>query len=53
MRAYSLFNGVTAIQLPSGTSHYNSLTVRVERRIKTLDFVFNYAYSIGWMRTAI
>lgn len=45
MRSYPLFNGVTEEQAPTGTSHYNSANVRVERQIKTLDFIFNYTYS--------
>ena len=48
MRGYPLFNGVTEDRLPTGSSHYNSLTVRAERRVKSFDFVFNYAYS-DWM----
>lgn len=44
-RAYPLFNGVNEQRLPDGSSHFNSLAVRVERRVHTLDFVFNYAYS--------
>ena len=48
MRTYPLFNGVTASQVPSGTSDYHSLNVRVERRLKSLDFVVNYVYS-NWM----
>lgn len=48
MRAYPLFNGVTENQVPSGDSHYNALAVRVERRLKNLDMVFNYTYS-NWM----
>ena len=48
MRAYPLFDGVTEDSVPSGDSHYNALDVRVERRLKSLDFVFNYAYS-NWI----
>jgi hypothetical protein len=44
-RAYPLFNGVSEQRLPQGSSHFNSLAVRVERRVRSLDFVFNYAYS--------
>lgn len=52
MRAYPLFNGVTEDALPVGNSIYNSLNVRVERRVRSFDFVFNYIYS-NWMeRTA-
>jgi len=50
MRAYPLFNGVSEGQVPSGDSFYNALAARVERRVKTLDFVFNYTYS-NWMST--
>jgi hypothetical protein len=45
MRPYPLFNGVTEDRLPTGNSDYNSLNVRVERRLRSLDFVFNYIYS--------
>ena len=48
MRAYPLFNGVTENSVPSGDSHFNSLNVRVERRLSSLDFVFNYEYS-NWI----
>lgn len=48
MRAYPLFNGVSEERVPSGSSHYNALDVRVERRLRSLDFVFNYTYS-NWM----
>lgn len=47
-RAYPLFNGVSEQRVPSGGSHFNALDVRVERRVKNLDFVFNYAYA-NWM----
>lgn len=47
-RSYPLFNGVIASQEPTGTSHYNSANVRVERQLKSLDFIFNYAYA-NWM----
>lgn len=48
MRSYPLFNGITEQQAPVGSSHYNSANVRVERQVKTLDFIFNYAYS-NWV----
>jgi hypothetical protein len=48
MRAYPLFNGVSETYVPSGSSHYNALDVRVERRLKSLNFVFNYIYS-NWI----
>ena len=44
-RAYPLFNTVDEQRVPAGSSHFNSLTARVERRVHTLDFVFNYAYA--------
>jgi hypothetical protein len=44
-RAYPQFNGVSEQRLPEGSSHFNSLAVRAERRVHTLDFVFNYGYS--------
>lgn len=48
MRNYPLFNGVTEDDVPSGDSHFNSFNVRVERKLQSLDFVFNYAYA-NWM----
>jgi hypothetical protein len=48
MRPYPLFNGIQESEVPSGVSRYNSLNVRVERTLKNLNFVFNYAYS-NWM----
>ena len=45
MRSYPLFNGVTESQAPTGTSHFNSGNIRVERKVKSLDFIFNYAYA--------
>jgi len=48
MRAFPLFDGVTDSRLPIGSSHYNGLDVRVERRLRSLDFVFNYTYS-NWI----
>lgn len=50
MRAYPLFNGLSETQVPIGTSHYNALTVRVKRRVKSLHLVFNYAYA-NWIDT--
>ena len=47
-RAYPLFNGIDENQLPTGTSHYNSGNIRVERQTRSLDFIFNYAYS-NWV----
>lgn len=48
MRNYPLFNGVVEDDVPSGDSHFNSFNVRVERKLHSLDFVFNYAYA-NWM----
>jgi len=48
MRAYPMFDGVSEQRVPIGNSHFNSLDVRVERRVKSLNFVFGYAYS-NWM----
>lgn len=48
MRSYPLFNAVTADLVPSGKSDYNSLHVRMERRLTNLDFVVNYQYS-NWV----
>lgn len=48
MRAYPLFNGVVENAVPSGDSHFNSFNVRVERKLRSLDFIFNYAYS-NWI----
>ena len=47
-RAYPLFDGVTERDAPIGDSHYNALTVRVRRNVKSLHLVFNYAYS-NWI----
>jgi hypothetical protein len=47
-RSYPLFNGITEQQAPIGKSHYNSGNVRLERQVKSLDFIFNYAYS-NWV----
>jgi hypothetical protein len=47
-RNFPLFNGVTEDRVPSGSSYYNSLNVRVERRLRSFDFVFSYIYS-NWM----
>ncbi len=47
-RSYPLFDGVTEERVPSGSTHYNSLNVRVESRVKKFDFIFNYIYS-NWM----
>jgi len=49
-RAYPLFNGVVEDDVPAGSSSFNSFNVRAERRLKSLDFVFNYVYS-NWMDT--
>jgi hypothetical protein len=45
---YPLFNGITQDNDPIGYSVYNALQLRVERQIKTLDFVAEYAYA-NWM----
>jgi Carboxypeptidase regulatory-like domain len=44
-RANPLFNGVMEQSVPAGSSHFNSMAVRVERRVHSLNFAFNYAYS--------
>lgn len=44
-RAFPTFAGVMEQRVPAGSSHFNSLTVRAERRVHSLNFVFNYAYS--------
>jgi hypothetical protein len=44
-RAFPLFSGVSEQRVPAGSSHFNSLALRVERRVHTLNFAFNYAYS--------
>lgn len=44
-RAFPLFNGLSEQRIPAGSSHFNSLALRLERRVDTLDFVFNYAFS--------
>jgi hypothetical protein len=43
MRQYPLFNGVTQNNNPAGHSVYNALEARVERKLRSLDFVANYA----------
>lgn len=48
LRSYPLFNGITEQQAPIGRSHFNSANIRVERKIKSLDFLFNYAYA-NWV----
>ncbi|MGH9470485.1 MAG: carboxypeptidase regulatory-like domain-containing protein [Terriglobia bacterium] len=48
VRQQPLFNGVSEANDPLGYSVYNAMQVRVERKIRTLDFVLNYAYS-NWM----
>ncbi len=48
LRAYPLFNGLSEQRLPIGSSHYNALDVRLERRVKSLNFVLNYAWS-NWI----
>jgi len=45
MRPYPLFNGVTQSNNPAGYSNYNALEARVERKLKSLDFVANYTWS--------
>jgi hypothetical protein len=45
MRQYPLFNGITQSNNPAGHSVYNALETRVERKIKSLDFVANYTWS--------
>jgi hypothetical protein len=47
-RAYPLFNGITEDLVPSGSSTYNAFDIRVERRVRNFNFVFNYTYS-NWM----
>ena len=47
-RSFPLFNGVREDRVPAGSSYYNSLNVRVERRLRSFDFVFDYIYS-NWM----
>jgi hypothetical protein len=40
-----LFNGISESNDPIGYQIYNSLEVRAERDIKSVDFVFNYQYA--------
>lgn len=47
-RSYPLFNGISELQAPTGTSRYNSANIRVERQMRSLDFIFNYVYS-NWV----
>lgn len=47
-RQYPLFSGVTESNDPLGYQDYNALEVRVERQVKSINFVFNYTYS-NWI----
>ncbi len=47
-RAFPLFNGVSEGRVPAGSSHYNGLSLRIERRLKSLNMIVNYTYS-NWM----
>lgn len=47
-RAFPLFNGVSEARVPAGSSHYNAGSLRIERRVRTLNMIFNYTYS-NWM----
>ncbi len=44
-RPYPLFNGITQSNDPAGYAHYNALQVRLERRIKSVNFIVNYIYA--------
>ena len=44
-RPNPLFNGVSQTNDPMGYSIYNALQVRVERKLKNLDFVVDYSYT--------
>ena len=48
MRPYPLFNGIQQNNDPAGFSNYNALQVRVERRVRSMNFIFNYTYA-KWM----
>jgi hypothetical protein len=48
MRPYPLFGAIASTNVPSGVSRYNSLNVKVQRTVKSLDFIFNYTWS-QWM----
>ena len=47
-RPWPLFNGISETTNPAGESDYNSLDIKGERKISSLDFVANYVYS-NWM----
>ncbi len=47
-RPYPLFNGVTQSDNPCGESDYHALQVRLERKIRSANFILNYTYS-NWM----
>ena len=51
-RPNPLFNGVSQTNDPAGYSIYNALQVRVERKIKSLDFVVSYSYTNEMSATA-
>ena len=48
MRPYQLFNGITQTSDPAGFSNYDALQVRVERRMKNMNFIVNYTFA-KWM----
>ena len=47
-RPWPLFNGITQSDDPSGESDYHSAQIRTERKLASLDFIFNYTYA-NWM----
>ncbi len=47
MRPWPLFNGIS-LSGDNGYSNYNALQIQVDRKIYSLDYVFDYTYS-NWM----
>lgn len=47
---WPLFNGVS-LTAPTGYKNYNALQVSVKRRMRSLNFVFNYTYA-NWMNAS-
>lgn len=48
MRPWPIFPSVRQNDDPMGYQDYNALQVRLERKVRNLDFIFNYVYS-NWM----
>lgn len=48
LRPWPLFNGLTQADNPAGTTDYHAAQLRVERQLRSANFIFNYTYS-NWM----